>query len=161
MTATEDALTTARHTFLATAAMVTSVAVAHADETLRPGAYEVEVRLELPNVLSWSPQSIATICLPADQDAPPFPVLSANNPLADCAVSDIRRNGPRLTFNLACSGRGAAVAWAAFSLQPESFRGRIAMVMGGKNMTMTEVQVGRRVGDCDTASTSPLEARVE
>jgi hypothetical protein len=26
------------------------------------------------------------------------------------------------------------------------------MVMGGKNMTMTEVQIGRRVGSCELAS---------
>jgi hypothetical protein len=26
------------------------------------------------------------------------------------------------------------------------------MVMGGKNMTMTEVQAGRRIGSCDPAS---------
>ena len=154
-------MTKALHVLFATAAIAAATAVAHSEETLRPGTYEVEVRLELPNVLSWSPQRIATICLPADEDAAPFPVLSANNPLADCAVNDIRRDGARLTFNLACSGRGAAVAWATYSLQPESFRGRIAMVMGGKNMAMTEVQAGRRVGDCDTASTAPVGTRIQ
>jgi hypothetical protein len=35
---------------------------------------------------------------------------------------------------------------------PGAFEGRIAMVMGGKNMTMTEVQSGRRVGGCDLSS---------
>ena len=150
-------MTTARRTLFATAAIAASITLAQADEVVpRPGAYQVEVRLELPNVLSWSAQNIATICLPAEDGASPFPVLSANNPLADCAVGDIRRDDARLTFNLACAGRGAAVAWASYSLKPEEFRGRIAMVMGGKNMTMTEVQFGRRVGACATVA-SPRE----
>ena len=145
----------ARRMLFAAALAAASISFGHAAEPLpRPGAYEVEVRLELPNVLSWSPQRVTTICLPADEDAAPFPMLSANNPLADCAVNGIQRDGARLTFNLACSGRGAAVAWASYSLKPEEFRGRIAMVMGGKNMTMTEVQFGRRVGECD-ASAAP------
>ena len=29
------------------------------------------------------------------------------------------------------------------------------MVMGGKNMTMTEVQSGRRIGSCDPPGTPP------
>jgi Protein of unknown function (DUF3617) len=153
-------MTRFQRALLATTLVAAPVAVADADPLLRPGAYEVEVRLELPNVLSWSPQRIATICLPTAKGAAPFPVLSANNPLADCAVNDIRHEGARLAFNLACSGRGSAVAWASYSLQPEAFRGRIAMVMGGKNMTMTEVQTGRRIGDC-VAPSMPVEASVE
>ena len=33
----------------------------------------------------------------------------------------------------------------------DAFTGRIAMVMGAKNMTMTEVQHARRVGECSPA----------
>ena len=154
-------MTKALRALLATTLTAASIPVAEAEPLLRPGAYEVEVRLELPNVLSWSPQRVSTICLPAGAKAAPFPVLSANNPLADCAVSDIRREGARLTFNLACSGRGAAVAWATYSLQPEAFHGRIAMVMGGKNMTMTEVQAGRRVGDCDASGAPSVETPMQ
>jgi hypothetical protein len=29
------------------------------------------------------------------------------------------------------------------------------MVMGGKNMTMTEVQTGRRIGSCDPPDAPP------
>jgi hypothetical protein len=103
---------------LATTLTAAPVAVAEAESLLRPGAYQVEVQLELPNVLSWSPQRVATICLPAGEGGAPFPVLSMNNPLAGCAVSDIRRNGAHVTFNLACSGRGSAVAWASYILKP-------------------------------------------
>jgi hypothetical protein len=33
-------------------------------------------------------------------------------------------------------------------LAADHFAGRVAMVMGGKNMTMAEVQRAKRVGDC-------------
>jgi hypothetical protein len=36
-----------------------------------------------------------------------------------------------------------------------TFRARIAMTMGAKNMTMTEVQTGRRIGSCPLAAMLP------
>ncbi|AWN35983.1 DUF3617 domain-containing protein [Methylobacterium radiodurans] len=76
-------------------------------------------------------------------------VLSDNNPLARCPVSNVRQDGSELTFDIACEGKNSAHASARYLLAPTSFRGRIAMQMGGKNMTMTEVQSGRRTGTCD------------
>ena len=94
-----------------------------------------------------------TICVPnvrGESDAP-IPVLSGNNPLAKCPARNIQRDSVTLTFDIACPGRNAARAKALYKLLPGAFKGRIAMVMGGKNMTMTEVQVGRRLGSCDVA----------
>ena len=127
--------------------------VAHAQQgepLLQAGAYEVEARLELPNVLRGVVTSRATICIPYEgTNGAPFPVLSANNPLAICPASNVERDGAALRFDILCEGRGAARARAVYKLRPNAFEGRIAMVMGGKNMTMTEVQNGRRVGSCD------------
>jgi hypothetical protein len=134
------------------ALMLAAVAQAAQDEALlQDGAYEVEVRLELPNVLRRGADSTTTICLPyADGgNGAPFPVLSSNNPLAKCPASNVERDGATLSFDIFCEGRGAARAHAVYRLMPDAFEGRIAMVMGGKNMTMTEVQAGRRVGSCD------------
>ncbi|MGH6919437.1 MAG: DUF3617 domain-containing protein [Geminicoccaceae bacterium] len=140
------------------ATVLAGAAQAEQNEVLpQDGAYEVEVRLELPNVLSWSATSSrATICLPyRGTNGTPFPVLSSNNPLAKCPASNIQRDGATLGFDIVCEGRGAARARAAYKLMPRAFEGRIAMVMGGKNMTMTEVQSGRRVGSCDPPGTPP------
>jgi hypothetical protein len=131
-------------------------AVAQADQTealLQQGAYEVRVRLELPNVVNYAATRTTTICLPhAGANGAPFPVLSANNPLAKCPASNLQQDGATLRFDILCEGRGAAAARAVYKIMPGAFEGRIAMVMGGKNMTMTEVQSGRRVGGCDPAS---------
>jgi len=127
--------------------------VAHAQQDgtlLQAGAYEVEARLELPNVLRGVATSRATICIPYEgTNGAPFPVLSSSNPLATCPASNVERDGAALRFDIFCEGRGAARARAVYKLRPNAFEGRIAMVMGGKNMTMTEVQNGRRVGSCD------------
>ena len=77
-------------------------------------------------------------------------MLSRNNPLADCEANNVERDGATLTFDILCEGRGAAWAKAVYRLMPDAFEGRIAMVMGGKNMTMTEVQTGRRIGNCES-----------
>jgi Protein of unknown function (DUF3617) len=131
------------------AAMLAGIApAAQGEALLQEGAYEVEVRLELPNVLSRRPDSTTTICLPYRGTNGALPVLSANNPLARCPVSNVEREGAVLRFDILCEGRGAAFAHAVYKLMPEAFEGRIAMVMGGKNMTMTEVQSGRRIGRC-------------
>jgi hypothetical protein len=119
---------------------------ATAEGLLQPGAYEVEVRMELPHLESWSARSTAIICLPHPGGA--LPVLSANNPLADCPAETVRREGGALRFAIVCPGINAARARAVFDLAPDAFEGRIAMTMGGKNMTMTEVQRGRRLGPC-------------
>ena len=123
-------------------------------ESLLPaGSYEVRYRLELPHLESWAIEKTRTICV-ADggtKDAAPLPVLSGNNPLATCPAGNVHREGAALQFDIRCPGRNEARAHAAYTLLPGGFKGRIAMVMGAKNMTMTEVQVGRRIGRCDVA----------
>ena len=128
-----------------------AVAVA-ADEpqtVLAAGSYEVEVRLELPHLEEWAAKKLATVCISESEASRGLVVLSDNNPLAACPISNVRQDGEILSFDIICEGRDAARASAVFSLAPQKFRGRIAMVMGGKNMTMTETQVGRRIGACE------------
>ena len=141
--------------FMAAAMLAGAVQAGQGETLLRDGAYEVEVRLELPNVLSRGPDSITTVCLPYDSANGALPVLSANNPLAKCPASNVERDGGTLRFDIFCEGRGAAFAHAVYELRPDGFEGRIAMVMGGKNMTMTEVQSGRRVGNCAPSGVPP------
>lgn len=134
--------------------MLATVAQAEPEDILlQDGAYQVRISVELPNVQNWAAATTATICLPhgAGTSDAPLPVLSANNPLANCPALNIRRDGAVLSFDIVCDGRDAARARAVYTLMPRAFRGRIAMVMGGKNMTMTEVQVGHRVGSCELA----------
>ena len=141
-----------RALLLAATVSMTLTTLASAAElaALQDGSYEVMVRLELPHVEDMGASQAATICVTSTDPGGRhgLVVLSENNPLAKCPISNMRREGDTLTFDIACPGGNAAVASAKYIVSPQRFEGRISMKMGGKNMTMTETQSGHRVGDC-------------
>jgi len=117
--------------------------------TLQPGRYEVSVRLDLPNIEAAAASQLKSLCVPAeDGGTHGLTALSENNPLAHCPVLNVRQEGAALSFDIVCPGGNAAVASASYRLAGDAFDGRIAMKLGGKNMTMTEKQTGRRIGAC-------------
>lgn len=125
-------------------------AASHAEELpLQPGLYQVEVRISLPNVENAAPPTIVTQCLASDdlQSGRAFFVLS-DNPLKQCALLDYRFTSDIAAYRIACAGPNRGTATALFDTSRTSFRGTIKMNMGGKNMTMTEVQTGKRIADC-------------
>jgi hypothetical protein len=116
------------------------------------GSYEIDAVLEIPNIgmPAWSGRR--TVCLGSAADGLPMPLLSPNHPFAGCAPRDLERSGTALRYRIVCPGRDAARAVVAYELRPEGFTGEIAMVLGAKNMTLTERQVGRREGGCAEAA---------
>ena len=122
------------------------------EASLPAGSYEITTRLELPHLERWAIDKTTTICLSdrAASDQIPIPILSANNPYAACAAANLVIDHGRLDYDILCPGRGAAKAHATYLLAAGHFAGRVAMVLGGKNMTMTEVQRGQRIGDCNS-----------
>jgi hypothetical protein len=118
---------------------------------LRGGSYEVTYRLELPHLERWAIDKQKTVCL-AEAQEPVLPVLSPNTPFAKCKAENWRRDGAELSYDIVCEGRASARAHAVYRFARGEFSGRTAMVMGAKNMTMTEVQTGRRMGSCDLAA---------
>ena len=134
-------------------ASVIFVAAGEPAPSLQGGSYEITYRLELPHVERWAIEKRTTICLSGVRGSlpTPLPVLSDNNPFAECAAVNIQQHGPSLGYDIRCQGRDAAKAHAAYTVSSGDFKGRVAMVMGAKNMTMTEVQAGHRVGSCDAS----------
>ena len=125
--------------------------------SLQGGSYEITYRLELPHVERWAIDKTTTVCLPGSKGSIPaaLPVLSDNNPFGECTAVNIQQDGPSLGYDIKCQGRDAAKAHAAYTVSSGDFKGRVAMVMGAKNMTMTEVQAGHRVGSCDFVRAPP------
>jgi hypothetical protein len=124
------------------------------------GSYEIVARLELPHLERWAVDKMMTVCLPRAREGElPIPVVSANNPFGDCAVKNLVADGSTLQYDIVCPGRGSASGHATYLLLPNQFSGRIAMVMGAKNMTMTEVQRARRLGRCSQAALESAEAK--
>jgi hypothetical protein len=120
---------------------------------LPSGWYEITSRLELPHLERWAIDRTTRVCLsgPDTSGAIPVPVLSANNPFDGCTATNLTAGGGTLVYDIVCPGRDAARAHAIYAPAPGRFAGRVAMVMGAKNMTMTEVQHARRIGDCEPA----------
>jgi hypothetical protein len=135
---------------LAVAALLAPADLAGAGSAALPeGAYEVVSRLELPHVERWAIDQVTRICITGSEGSGiPIPVLSANNPFADCAAANFVASGAYVAYDIVCPGRASAKAHASYDVDPRGFTGRVAMVMAAKNMTMTEVVRGRRVGDC-------------
>ena len=148
----EEAMVQIRVFFMSAAALLMAVEFAGAGSAALPdGAYEVVSRLELPHVERWAVDQITKICIMGSErpDAVPIPVLSANNPFAECAAANFVARGASVEYDIVCPGRASATAHARYMIAPAGFTGRVAMVMAAKNMTMTEVVRGRRLGDCD------------
>jgi hypothetical protein len=117
------------------------------------GSYELTARLELPHLERWGVDKTTIVCLPRVRigDELPIPVVSANNPFAKCSAANLTADGRKLEYDIVCPGRGSAKGHATYILTTETFSGRVAIVTGGKNMTMTEFQQARRIGECGPA----------
>lgn len=124
------------------------------EDLLAAGRYDVDVRLELPHVEDLNMKKTTAICVMPDGSRG-LAVLGDNNPLSRCPASNVRQDGSVLTFDIVCEGANGARASASYSLSETAFRGRITMKMGGKNMTLSETQVGRRVGACPETPLRP------
>jgi hypothetical protein len=127
--------------------MVLVAGMARADDG-PAGLYAITARLELPHVERWAVDRTRVMCLDGRL---PVPVIAGAG-LAGCAAARVRRDGERISYGVVCPGRDASRAEARYRLSPDGFRGRVAIVTGAKNMTMTEVQVGRRLGACAAAA---------
>ncbi len=117
---------------------------------LMPGSYEVVVNLDLPHLEGMGASRTALVCVETAGASPThgLVVLSDNNPLGKCPASNIRTEGNAFLFEVHCDGKNAAEGFAKYTLSADTFEGAIVMKMGGKNMTMTETQKGKRLGDC-------------
>ena len=58
------------------------------------------------------------------------------------------REGGRIEVEVVCAPVNTGRASARIELAEMGYTGRIAVTMGGKNMTLTEIQRAERIGDC-------------
>jgi hypothetical protein len=131
------------------AVLVADTASSASEPALRPGLYEVDVRISLPNVGEAAPPSLITRCITPDdvRSGGAFFILS-DNPLRQCAVLDYQTTASTVVYRIECAGPNRGSAVASFDIKETTYRGTIKMNMGGKNMIMSEAQAGKRTGDC-------------
>src|SRR5258708_29162935 len=120
-----------------------------AEPLLTAGMYQIEVRIALPNVQDAAAPMVLTRCVSAGdlKSGQAFFILS-HNPLRNCDLLDYQVTGGAASYRIACPGPNRGRAVALFETTATTYRGSIKMNMGGKNMTMSETQAGKRIGDC-------------
>ena len=139
-------------TLIALASVISALMAAGADAAtplLTPGLYQIEVRISLPHVQDTAAPMVLTRCVRAAdlESGLAFSVLS-DNPLRSCDVLDYQATGDTAVYRIACPGPNRGSAVAVFDTTRTTYRGSIKMNMGGKNMTMSETQFGKRIGEC-------------
>jgi uncharacterized protein DUF3617 len=138
--------------------MAVQLLPAAAEELIpQSGSYVITARLELPHLERWGIDKTTVICVPPSQaeEKVLIPIVSANNPFVKCSTANLVMQSQRVEYDIICPGRGAARGHAIYTVSADAFSGRVAMVLGAKNMTMTEVQHGRRIGNCGSLAAVP------
>lgn len=131
---------------LALLTTMTGLGVAHAHD-IRPGLYAIEYRLEMPHLERYGIATHVERCT----DGTRLPIISTRNTFETCDLQDRINDHDRLRYSLVCEGTSTARAFAEYKPAPGGFTGRIFVKMGGKNMTMTEVQSGTWLRECPSS----------
>lgn len=116
-------------------------------QAIEPGLYDVSVSVQIPNVRVTNADFTTRLCWRGTEDsAMPLGPLGPG-PLRSCPAEARHKNG-RLIVDNRCDGPNAG--WAVSNYRPTAagFFGTVDINMGGKNMTVREVQRGVRIGDC-------------
>ena len=138
------------HSLITSVAAILATGANAAELALSPGRYRVEVRIGLPNVQDVAAPLVVNRCIgPADLESGQAFFVLSDNPLKTCDLVDYEATAERAIYRIVCPGPNRGSAVGTFEISTNAYRGTIKMNMGGKNMTMSEVQVARRVGDCE------------
>lgn len=124
-----------------------AAAAAAAGDGLPEGAYRVAVHLAIRNVETHDYDFETEICWRGAGD-PQMPLGPLGpGPLARCP-SQVQDTPQGATVTTICEGPNAGFAVALYRRTAEGFTGRVEVNLGGKNMTLAEMQRGTRTGDC-------------
>jgi Protein of unknown function (DUF3617) len=107
--------------------------------------WEVTTKMDMPGMPVALPAQTQRVCLPKtrkDDDLVPK--------REGCRVSDVKRAGSKVTFNIACTGTDPMAGTGEITSAPTSYDGRMRLKgkMGDDTMEMTHTFAGTRVGDC-------------
>jgi hypothetical protein len=108
--------------------------------------WEVTTKMEMPGMPMAMPAQTQRVCLPKtrkDDDLVPK--------TEGCRVSDVKRAGNKVTFNVACTGTDPMTGTGEITSMPASYDGRMRLKgkMGDETMEMSHTFSGKRVGDCN------------
>ncbi|MEO1492452.1 MAG: hypothetical protein AAFV19_09910 [Pseudomonadota bacterium] len=117
-------------------------------QDLAPGRYLVEVAIVLPNIQTRDYNFETEICWRGIEDRdPPLGPLGPG-PLKRCP-SKVAAIKDGIAVETTCLGPNAGWGSGTYKITPTGFKATVEMNMGGKNMTLKEIQRGTRLGSCE------------
>jgi uncharacterized protein DUF3617 len=108
--------------------------------------WEVTTKMEMPGIPMAMPAQTQRVCIPKTRKDDDLIPKSEG-----CRVSDVKRAGNKVTFNIACTGTDPMNGTGEITSMPASYDGRMRLKgkMGDETMEMSHTFSGKRVGDCN------------
>jgi len=114
---------------------------------LKPGKYEITVKVEIPGMPGGTPPQTMTQCL---NEQNPVPDSSAG--AQGCKITDMKTTGDTVTYTMECNQQGTQTkSTGKITYKGDSFEGTSETNMGpaAGGMTVTTVVKGKRIDKCE------------
>lgn len=118
---------------------------------VNPGVYEITTETLLPHLeenLRYA-TTRQKQCLGTQGASNLFPILR-QKAFADCDLIGGQTVNERSNYTLVCRNPEAATGYAQFAISPFRISGVLDLKMGGKNMTLSQIISGPRLGACES-----------
>jgi len=123
-----------------------------AGPAMKPGMWEITTTMEVPGMPMAIPPTTRTQCYAKkDVDDPKKVAPNASRKDENCALTDHKVTGNKVTWSVQCQGKRAGSGTGEMVLKGDSYEGTIKMNSHDPRrgeMQMTQHIKGRRVGDC-------------
>ena len=139
-----------------TVSCLAAVPAAHAaaGPDMKPGLWEVTVKMDVPGMPQGMQTQTTQRCVTAKDLGDPRKVGPGSDPrtASQCEVSNHRMQGNTATWEMACKGPEQMKGTGSMTYEGDRYSGvnRMTMNQGGQVMTMTMNYAGRYLGECKT-----------
>lgn len=122
-------------------------ALAQTQSPMRPGSWEVTVKMSMPGMNMEMPPMKQTQCVTADMIKDPQASVPKGPGAGDCKVSDYKFTASTATYKMVCTKPAPMTATGEMKYSgSDAYVGTMTIDSGGQQMTMT--YDAKRVGDC-------------
>jgi hypothetical protein len=136
------------------ATSLVGIAYAQAVMPIRPGMWEITVRMtsmtgmppQMQGIMG-RPQTIRN-CVTPEQARQGVRSVLQRESKGKCSFAKFRASGGTYSHEMVCTGQGRMVMTASGTYSPTSYTGSSRMVMNGGQMVITGNAAGRLVGPC-------------
>jgi hypothetical protein len=136
-----------RFSSIALLALISTMTVAQTQSPMRPGSWEVTMKMSMPGMNMEMPPMKQTQCVTADMLKDPQSALPKGPNAGDCKVSNYKFTANTATYTMTCTTPMAMTAVGEMKYNgTDAYTGTITIDSGGQKMSMS--YDAKRLGDC-------------